>query len=87
MKTDRELRRFTGRTLYDKAATLITKGQLVSGWVRFETPGYLFNELGTKIPTLTISFADFQENLYHVIFIAGEDASTSPRVYPGITPP
>jgi len=86
--------RWQGRTyvfhgedsIYERSAKRLETGSLVRGWAKFEVPGFLYDEIGTRDAELAIHVWDFQNHEYVLSWVGSGITSTHPEYYPGIHP-
>jgi hypothetical protein len=74
-------------SIYEQTDKRIETNTKYRGWARFQVPGFLYHEIGTKEVQLTIEFSDDQGKQYTVTYIGNGNANGDPHYYPGVPSP
>jgi hypothetical protein len=73
-------------SIFERAEKRLETGALVRGWAKFEVPGFLYDEIGTRDAELSVHIADFHNHEYIFTWIGSGVISTTPEYYPGVNP-
>jgi hypothetical protein len=74
-------------SIYEQTDSRMEPNTKYRGWARFQVPGFLYKELGTKEAQLTIEFSDNQGKKYTIIYIGDGETNSKPFYYPGVPSP
>jgi hypothetical protein len=74
-------------SIYEQTDRRIEPNTKYRGWARFQVPGFVYKEVGTKDAQLTVEFSDNQGKKYTITYIGNGETNSKPFYYPGVPSP